>query len=186
MRAIFLAGLWAGNAAGEVLPPPVRSMAAPADFSYQPVPRFGHGYLAAIDSTRTRVRTWDRDGAPKADAALSVPNGGQTIVHDVAVAADGSFAVAATLTGASASILWCSAAGEVRRVQPTGSFSARRIASNGAAISGRRAGIRRTRTRKPFAPTETRANCDGSPYLRPAARVSLAKFSYRCEPIGFR
>jgi len=114
----------------EALAPPSRSVPILTDFTQQPIPRFRNGFLVGIDSTRTRVRIWDRDWALKVDTPISIPGGGQTIVNDVAVDADGSFAVAATLVGASSTgtIVWCAPSGSVRRVTTTSPFSPRRLA----------------------------------------------------------
>lgn len=129
MKYVFLLLLPISTLLGEEnLAVPSRSVAIPVDFSQQPIPRFRNGFLVAIDSTRTRVRIWDRDAALKIDAPISVPDTGQIVINDVAVAVDGSFAVTATLSGASSAIVWCTPSGTIRRVTTTSPFSARRIA----------------------------------------------------------
>jgi hypothetical protein len=136
MRLILLLVVFAFAVTGdEAFTPPVRSVSVPGDFSQQPVPRLRNGFLIGIDTTRTRVRIWDRDGALKVDTVIAVPSGEQTMINDVAVSGDGSFAVAATISAASSrsAILWYGPAGAIRRVSTTSPFSPKRLAfqSNG-------------------------------------------------------
>lgn len=110
----------------------VRTVSLAHDFSGQPIPRFANKFFASTDAKRGRVQVWDANSTSVANYALQLPGVASVVISSIAVATDGSVAVATgafDANGRSAPVIaWLTRSGELVRMVTTAPFAPRHIA----------------------------------------------------------
>ena len=106
------------------------TVSIPRDFTAQPLPRFGNGFVLAYDFHMAKVWEYDHTGKTLFALSLSTPDATDIHITDMAAAADGTVAVSASVLdgdGRDPVIFWITPAGAVARIVRTAPFSASRV-----------------------------------------------------------
>jgi hypothetical protein len=104
----------------------------PRDFSFQRLPRFGHGFLLAFDFDRSIIWSYDRTGKQSMEVPLTIPNASRIQIRNISAGPDGTVAVTGSASDDQGRltpvIFWIAPSGTLTRVVRTAPFSASQIA----------------------------------------------------------